>query len=111
MVIDMQIAVRLDRDVDAGMPGQEIEHVVEEADAGRNVGHARAIEVDGNLDVGLLGLALDGGAAHEKCLLNGRKRGPFNRPVSPSLLRDGPLEAELPPMMTGIRPSNRRWLE
>jgi len=31
----------------------------------------------------------------------GRKRGPFNRPVSPSLLRDGTLEAELRPMVTG----------
>jgi hypothetical protein len=32
-----------------------------------------------------------------------RKRGPFNRPVSPSLLRDGTLETELQPMVTGIR--------
>ena len=67
VVVDMQIAIRLDRDVDAGMPGQQIEHMVEEADAGRNVGHAGAVEVYRNLDIGLLGLALDGGAAHEKC--------------------------------------------
>jgi len=34
-----------------------------------------------------------------------RKRGPFNRLMSPSLLRHGTLEAELQPMVTGIR----RW--
>jgi hypothetical protein len=28
-------------------------------------------------------------------LILGRKRGPFNRPMSPSLLRDDPLEADL----------------
>ena len=67
VVVDMQVAHRLDRDVDARMPGQQIEHMVEEADAGRDVGHAGAVEVHGDLDVGLFGLALDGGRAHEKC--------------------------------------------
>ena len=33
----------------------------------------------------------------------GRKRGPFNRPMSPSLLRDGPPEADPQAMVTGIR--------
>ena len=70
MVIDMEIAVRLDRDVDAGVPRQQIEHVVEEADAGRNVCHAGSVEVHRHLDVGLLGLALDGGAAHENAFLD-----------------------------------------
>jgi hypothetical protein len=32
------------------------------------------------------------------------KRGPFNRLMQPSLLRDGALGAELPPMVTEIRP-------
>jgi hypothetical protein len=59
------IAIRLDRDVDARMPRQQIEHMVEEADTGRNLGYACAIEVYRNLDVGLLGLALDGRYAHE----------------------------------------------
>ena len=65
VVIDMKIAGRLHGNVDARMPGQEIKHVVEEADPGRDAGHAGAIEVHRNLDVGLLGLALDGGIAHE----------------------------------------------
>ena len=67
VVVDMEIAVGLDRDVDARMPRQQVEHVVEEADTGRNLGHACAVEVDRNLDVGLLGLALDGRRAHERC--------------------------------------------
>ncbi len=62
----MEIAIRLDRDVDAGMAGQQIEHVVEKADAGRDIGHAGAVEVHGDLDVGFLGLALDRRRAHEE---------------------------------------------
>ena len=64
-MIDMEIAIGLDRDIDARMPGQQIEHMVEEADTGRYLGYARAIEVYRNLNVGLLGLALDGRCAHE----------------------------------------------
>ena len=55
VMVDVKIALRLDRNVDARMPGQQIEHVVEEADAGRDAGHARSRRgstVD--LDVGLL---------------------------------------------------------
>ena len=36
VVVDVQVALGLDRDVDARMPRQQIEHVVEEADAGRD---------------------------------------------------------------------------
>src|SRR5258708_34954006 len=68
MVGDVKVANRLHGDVNARMPRQEIEHMVEEADAGRDVGHACPVEVNANLDVGLLGLALDGRRAHEKVL-------------------------------------------
>ena len=105
VMVDMEIAVRLHRDVDARMPGQQIEHVVEEADPGRNPGHARAIEVYRNLDVGLLGLALDGRRAHEKPLplasaenaglLTGRCH---LRYCGMTLKR-----LNVPPMVTGIR--------
>ena len=64
VMVDMQIADRLDRHVDAGMAGEQVQHVVEEANAGRDRGRARAVEVDGHLDVGFLGLALDGRGAH-----------------------------------------------
>lgn len=64
VIINVQVANRLDREVDAGMAGEEIEHMVEKADAGRDIGHAGTIEVHGDLDVGFLGLALDRRGAH-----------------------------------------------
>jgi hypothetical protein len=67
VVIDMEVAIGLHGYVDAGMPGQQVEHMVEKADTGRNLGHARAVEVYRDLDVGFLGLALDGRRAHENC--------------------------------------------
>jgi hypothetical protein len=42
-------------------------------------------------------------AVRMKTAFLSRKRGPFNRLMSPSLLRYGTLEAELQPMVTGIR--------
>jgi len=48
MVVDVKVAHRLYRHVDARMPGQQVEHMVEKADAGRNVGHARPVEVHRN---------------------------------------------------------------
>src|SRR6185437_824447 len=68
VVVDMEVADRLHREVDAGMPGEQIEHMVEEADPGRNIGYAGAIEVHRNLDVGFLGLAFDAGRTHGKSL-------------------------------------------
>src|SRR5689334_130412 len=81
--------------------------MVEEANSGCDAGEARSIEVHGNLDVGLLGLALDRGAAHEECfpeVIRARKRGRCNRPGLPSLQRDGARASELPPMVTKIWP-------
>ena len=57
VVVDMQVALGLDRDVDARMARQQVEHVVEKADAGRDRRRAGAVEVDRDLDVGLLGCA------------------------------------------------------
>jgi len=59
VVVDVQIALGLDRNVDARVARQEVEHVVEEADTGRDVRDTFAIEIDRDLDVGLLGGALD----------------------------------------------------
>ena len=68
VMIDVQIALGLDRDVDARVARQQIEHVVEEADAGRNRRTALPVEIDFDLDVGFLGLALHGGFAHGEAL-------------------------------------------
>ena len=64
VVIDVQVALGLHGDVDARVPRQEVEHVIEEADPGRDRRRAGAVEIDGDLDVGFLGLALHRALAH-----------------------------------------------
>ena len=46
------------------MARELVEHVVEEADAGRDVRLAGAVEVDGDVDRGLVGFARNGAFAH-----------------------------------------------
>ena len=65
VVVDVQVALGLDREVDARMTRQQVEHVVEEADPGRNRRRAGAVEIDRDLDVGFLGGAFDRAFAHE----------------------------------------------
>ena len=60
----MQIALRAHFQVDHGMAAEALEHVVEEADARVDVAIARPVEVEGNGNLGLARLALDGGSAH-----------------------------------------------
>ena len=64
VVVDVQVALGLDRDVEARMPGQEVKHVIEETDTGRDRRTAAAVEIDGDLDVGFLGGTFDGRLAH-----------------------------------------------
>jgi hypothetical protein len=64
MLIDMQIAIHLQRDVDQRVSRQLLDHMIEEADPGRDIIDTRPIEVDGDIDRGFRGLAADGGCAH-----------------------------------------------
>ena len=64
VMVDVQVALGLDRDVDARVPREQIEHVIEKANTGRDRRATRAIEIDFDLNVGFLGLSLDGGLAH-----------------------------------------------
>src|ERR1700731_2649713 len=57
--VDVEIAFGLQGDVDQTVLSELVEHVVEKADAGRDLGRAGAVERDPALDLGLLGLALD----------------------------------------------------
>ena len=65
VMIDMKIALGLDGQVDAGMARQQVEHMVEEADSGRNRRRTGPVEIDRDLDVGFLGGTLDRTLAHE----------------------------------------------
>ena len=48
-----------DGQVDEAVPGEQRQHVVEEADAGGDLGLAGAVEVEGQLDLRLAGFAVD----------------------------------------------------
>jgi len=64
MLIDMQISLRPQLQVDARVASEEIEHVIQKADAGRNRRRSSPVEVDRNLDIRFVGLALDRRGAH-----------------------------------------------
>ena len=64
MIVDVAVALGPNFDVDKGMTRQLIEHMIEKADAGRDIGKARSIEVEADLDARLLGLACDCALAH-----------------------------------------------
>src|SRR6266436_1677459 len=62
--VDVEIALGRDGNIDAGMAGEEIQHVIEEADTGRNRAAALPVEIDRDFDVGFLGGAPKRGLAH-----------------------------------------------
>ena len=59
VVVDMQVALGLDRHVDQRMARKLLQHMVEEADAGRDIEAARAVDIDCDRDRGLLGFTAD----------------------------------------------------
>src|SRR6478672_3249393 len=78
VVIDVEIALGLDGQIDTRMARQQVEHVVEEADSGRNRRRTGPVEVDCNLDVGFLGGALDRTFAHERVSSRWTLRGAYS---------------------------------
>src|SRR6267143_5438171 len=64
VMVDMQVTGGFDSDVDAGVPGKEVEHVIKKADSGRNRCNSAAVKIDCNRDVGFLGSALYRCLAH-----------------------------------------------
>src|SRR5512132_987409 len=62
--VDVEVASRFMLEIDEGMAGQLLQHVVEESDAGLDLIGALAVEIDVRLDLGLGGLAFDAGLAH-----------------------------------------------
>ncbi len=60
----MQIALGAHLQVDHRMAPEAVQHVVQEADAGIDVGVARAIEVERDGDLRLAGLSFHRGGTH-----------------------------------------------
>ena len=65
VLVDVQVARHLfDGDVEEPVPREQLQHVVEEADAGRDLGLAGSVEMDRHGDIGLGGAAADARGAH-----------------------------------------------
>jgi hypothetical protein len=61
--VHVEVALALHLQVEARVGGERSEHVVQEADAGGDLGPPLAVEIQPQPDLGLLGLALDGGGS------------------------------------------------
>ena len=59
----MEIARGFDGEIEEAVPGEEVEHVVEEPDAGVVRAVPGAVEVERQLDLRFLGVARDRGGA------------------------------------------------
>ena len=62
MAFDLDVALGVDGEIEAGVAAQRREHVVVERDAGGDVHGSGAVEIELDDDVGFLGLAFDSGA-------------------------------------------------
>ncbi len=71
MEIDMQVAIGTYLQIDHRMAREAFQHMVQEADAGLDVGLARPIQVEGDGDLGLAGLSFNGRGAHENPQVEG----------------------------------------
>ncbi len=67
MLIDVQIAHGLQLQIDRRMFGEQRQHVIEEAHAGRDIRRARSVQLQFELDVGLGGFALNAGGSGHFC--------------------------------------------
>ena len=61
--VDLEIALGANHEVHEPVARHLIQHVLEEGDPGDDVALAGAVEIEGQLDPGLDGLALDGGTS------------------------------------------------
>ena len=59
MLIDVEIAFRFQTEIEGAMTRDEIEHVIEKANAGRNARRAAAVQIDAHANIGFVGLAME----------------------------------------------------
>src|ERR1035437_9933270 len=64
VLVHVEIALGLQGEVEAAVLGEQLQHVVEEANAGRDVIASAALDFQGAGDACLFGIALNGGGSH-----------------------------------------------
>jgi hypothetical protein len=67
VLIDVKVAVALELEVECAVAGEELKHVVEEANAGGDFVLTAAFDDELNVDAGFGGVALDNGRAGLRC--------------------------------------------
>ncbi len=94
----MQVALDFDRQVDQRMPRQLVEHVVEKPDAGGVLIDAGAVEIDGDVDDGFRGGAVDGAVrmASHKHLSVPCNLDPRSKAASPWAMTEGLPDSLIP---------------
>ena len=71
VLIDVEVAFGFDREIEGAVAGNEIEHVIEETDAGGDFGCAATVEIQAQFNLRLVGFAIDGGGASTRHLIFG----------------------------------------
>jgi ribosomal protein L12E/L44/L45/RPP1/RPP2 len=59
MLVNIEIAARRNLEIESAMTGKQLEHVIEEANAGGNLVASAPVQVQPDADVSLCGLAVD----------------------------------------------------
>ena len=57
MVVDVYVATHLELEINKGVSRKECQHVIKEGNSRFNPGHPRPIEIEGEGDTGLCGIA------------------------------------------------------
>jgi hypothetical protein len=67
MLIDIEIAISLQFEIEAAMFAEQLEHVIQEADAGQNLIRSPAFDNEATRDAGFLRFAIQAGFSHLAC--------------------------------------------
>jgi len=95
VLIDIEIADGLERQIERPMARHQFQHVVEEADATGNVRAAMAFQGECDVDLGFVGLAVNAGASHAVTSLPSSS----SRTTSPSAAMSWVVCTSLPMVM------------
>src|SRR5690606_25771153 len=82
VIVDVSVSVAVDVQIDQAVAGDLVKHVVEERHAGVDGLAARAVNVDGNANSRLVGVAGDFGSTHAKDYGSQKGRRRYAAPVA-----------------------------